>query len=112
MASSLDFWRISKVKLLLFCLCDMLFQIPAMAPDWWIFLVIPAYGVGEDQGTYGGSDFHPCPVSIGKKKITENEWTELAWKVSITAVRSCLAALLKFYSCIKEHAKKVLVGAL
>lgn len=46
MASILDYWRISKVKLLLFSLWHV---VPAVAADWWVSLVIPTCDMGLER---------------------------------------------------------------
>lgn len=55
---------------------------------------------------YSKSDSHPWPVS-GHCKCG---WTELAWNISFTSVRSCLAALLSFVHASKNMDKEVLVA--
>lgn len=49
MASSPDFGRISKVKLLNFCLCNELLQAAAVAAGWWVTHVIPTYEMGLER---------------------------------------------------------------
>lgn len=49
MASHLDFGRISKVKLLNFCLCNTLLEVAPVVADWWITSAIPTYKMGLER---------------------------------------------------------------
>lgn len=49
MASSPDFGRLCKIKLLNFCLHNELLQAATVAAGWWVTHVIPTYEMGLER---------------------------------------------------------------